>query len=50
MVKERRTLCLVPKKTDMTKFYYYSDMGMATPWREEDYPSSRVPFDLGNQP
>lgn len=50
LVKERRTLCLVPKKTDMTKFYYYSDMGMTSPWREQDYPSNRTALDLGNQP
>ena len=50
LVKERRTLCLVPKKTDMTKFYYYSDMGMTSPWREQDYPYNRTALDLGNQP
>ena len=49
IVREKRTLCLVPKKTDMTKFYIYRDVRTIEPWRDQDYPYNDTAMDLGNQ-
>lgn len=48
--KEKRTICLVPLKENMTQFYYFRDPFFASAWRTDDYPSSDTAQSLGNQP